>query len=93
MLAHVMALQQIVRQLDVLTRTVALLEDRLSHTEDKVRVNYHMPWNWTCQLLFVELNVADEIEDSEGHYKAWIVTESLTFSFCCSTLKESPRYV
>lgn len=64
MLAHVMALQQIVRQLDVLTRTVALLEDRLSHTEDKVRVNYHMPWNWTCQLLFVELNVADEIEDS-----------------------------
>jgi hypothetical protein len=67
MLAHVMALQQIVRQLDVLTRTVALLEDRLSHTEDKVRVNYHMPWNWTCQLLFVELNVADEIEDSEGH--------------------------
>jgi len=43
MLAHVMALQQIVRQLDVLTRTVALLEDRLSHTEDKVQVNYHMP--------------------------------------------------
>ncbi|CAM6022305.1 unnamed protein product [Sphagnum balticum] len=36
-------LEQIARQLDVLTRTVALLEDRLSHTEDKVRVNYHMP--------------------------------------------------